>query len=168
MITVSQSNDGAPNPALKIKPASKPGISSRIFSVTSLSFFVLHLANTMKECILLVEDNDPNRETTVELLELLQYEVIVARDGKQGLDMFREKTPDLILTDIMMPVMDGYEFLEAIRKDHQPISAPFIFVTASSEKKDIERCMRMGASGYITKPFQGDELIRLIRNALRV
>ncbi|MDP4261386.1 MAG: response regulator [Bacteroidota bacterium] len=121
----------------------------------------------MKKCILLVEDNEPIRENTTELLELLHYEVIVARDGKQALDRIQEKTPDLIVSDIMMPGIDGYELLHTLRENHPMESLPFIFLTASSEKKDIEKGMCMGASGYITKPFQADELIQLIRNVLK-
>jgi CRP/FNR family transcriptional regulator, cyclic AMP receptor protein len=120
----------------------------------------------MKKCILLVEDNDPMRENTAELLELSNYEVIVARDGKQGLKMFLARNPDLILCDIMMPGMNGYEILRTLREDYRIFSTPFIFLTAYSEKKDIEKGLQMGATDYMIKPFDGDDLINLIHKHL--
>jgi len=121
----------------------------------------------MKPCILLIEDNDPIRENTAELLELSEYEVIVASSGKEALEMIINiKKPDLILCDIMMPEMDGYEFLKIIKKQYQLTSIPFIFLTAYTEKKDIEKGLQMGASDYIVKPFEPDDLIRTIRKYL--
>jgi len=121
----------------------------------------------MKPCILLIEDNDPIRENTAELLELSDYEVILAGNGKQALEiMISVKKPDLILCDIMMPQMNGYEFLKIVKQEYQFTSIPFIFFTAYSEKKDIEKGLQMGAAGYIVKPFEPDELIRTIRKSL--
>jgi len=121
----------------------------------------------MKPCILLIEDNDPIRENTAELLELSDYEVILAGNGKQALEMMISvKKPDLILCDIMMPQMNGYEFLKIVKQEYQFTSIPFIFFTAYSEKKDIEKGLQMGAAGYIVKPFEPDELIRTIRKSL--
>ncbi len=121
----------------------------------------------MKRCILLIEDNDPIRENTAELLELSEYEVIVARGGKEALEMMISvKKPDLILCDIMMPEMNGYEFLKIIKQEYQLTSIPFIFFTAYTEKKDIEKGLQMGASDYIVKPFEPDELVQRIRKHL--
>jgi CheY-like chemotaxis protein len=121
----------------------------------------------MKQCILLIEDNDPIRENTAEWLDLSEYEVIVASGGKEALEMMTTiKRPDLILCDIMMPQMDGYEFLRIIKQEHQLTSIPFIFFTAYSEKKDIEKGLQMGASDYIVKPFEPSELVQRIRKHL--
>jgi CheY-like chemotaxis protein len=121
----------------------------------------------MKQCILLIEDNDPIRENTAEWLELSDYKVIVASGGKEALEMMTTiKNPDLILCDIMMPEMDGYEILEIIKKQYQLTSIPFIFFTAYGEKKDIEKGLQIGASDYIVKPFEPDELVQKIRKHL--
>jgi CRP/FNR family cyclic AMP-dependent transcriptional regulator len=120
----------------------------------------------MKQCVLLVEDNGPIRENTAELLELFDYAVIVAKDGEQALEMITEKKPDLILCDIMMPKMDGYEFLKIIRQEYQLNNIPFIFFTAYSEKIEMQKGLQMGASDYIVKPFEPDILIFTIRKYL--
>jgi CheY-like chemotaxis protein len=120
----------------------------------------------MGKTILLIEDNEPLRENTIELLELANYDVLVAENGFAALELIKTKTPDLILCDIMMPEMDGYEFLKNITGDRQPVPVPFIFFTAYSEKTDIQKGMQMGATDYIVKPFNADELIGLIQQHL--
>jgi len=121
----------------------------------------------MKPCILLIEDNDPIRENTKELLELSDYEVIVAANGQEAIEMMISiNKPDLILCDIMMPRMDGYEFLKIVNQEYQLSSIPFIFLTSYSEKPDIEKGLQMRATDYIVKPFEPDELIRTIRKYL--
>ena len=116
----------------------------------------------MKKFILLIEDNEPIRENTAELLELADYEVLAANGGKNGLEMISERKPDLILCDIAMPQMDGYEFLRAVREDYGLSSTPFIFFTAFSEKSDIQKGLKLGANDFVVKPFEPDELISLI------
>ena len=120
----------------------------------------------MKQYILLIEDNDFIRENTSELLELSDYEVVTARDGKEGLEMIQAKNPGLILCDIMMPQMNGYEFLKIVREEYQLTSIPFIFFTASSEKKDIEEGLQMGATDYMIKPIDSNDLLNLIQKHL--
>jgi CRP/FNR family cyclic AMP-dependent transcriptional regulator len=120
----------------------------------------------MKHKILIVEDNGPILENTIELLELSNYEVVTASNGKEGLDIAMQQIPDLILCDIKMPVMDGYHLLEHIRQKPSLNSSHFVFFTASSEKKDIEMAMAMGATDYIVKPFTGDELLGRIKKLL--
>jgi CheY-like chemotaxis protein len=116
----------------------------------------------VKKKILLIEDNAPIRENTVELLELSDYDVLVAHDGKQGVEIACNETPDLILCDIMMPEMDGYAVLKYIRNHSLIQDTPLIFFTASSEKKQLEEGLRMGANAYIVKPFDADDLLHLI------
>ena len=120
----------------------------------------------MKQYILLIEDNEFIRENKSELLELSDYEVITARDGKEGLEIIQEKNPGLILCDIMMPQMDGYEILKIVRQEYRLTSTPFIFFTASSEKKDIKKGLQMGATDYMVKPIDGDDLLNLIQKHL--
>ena len=120
----------------------------------------------MKQYILLIEDNDFIRENTSELLELSNYEVVTVRDGKEGLEMIQAKNPKLILCDIMMPQMNGYEFLKIIRQEYQLTAVSFIFFTASSEKKDIEKGLQMGATDYMIKPIDSNDLLNLIQKHL--
>lgn len=120
----------------------------------------------MKHKVLLVEDNEPIRENTTELLELSGYEVLTACNGKEGLDKALQYLPDLILSDIRMPVMDGYHLLEHIRKTPSLNNSLFIFFTASCENKDILYGMKMGANDYIVKPFSGSELLDKIKKQL--
>jgi CheY-like chemotaxis protein len=92
--------------------------------------------------------------------------VVTARDGKEGLEMIQAKNPKLILCDIMMPQMNGYEFLKIIRQEYQLTAVPFIFFTASSEKKDIEKGLQMGATDYMIKPIDSNGLLNLIQKHL--
>ena len=113
----------------------------------------------MKYKILLVEDNEPIRENTIELLELSNYDVVTACNGKEGLGIAMQQSPDLILCDIRMPVMDGYHLLEHIRQQPSLSNSRFVFFTAKNKKKDIDVALKMGADDYIVKPFTGDELL---------
>jgi CheY-like chemotaxis protein len=120
----------------------------------------------MKHKILIVEDNEPIRENTAELLELSNYAVITAGNGTQALNIALQQTPDLILCDIQMPQMDGYHLLQHIRKQIQLHNTPFIFFTASAEKKDIEAGLQMGANDYIVKPFLPAGLLQMLEKYL--
>jgi CRP/FNR family transcriptional regulator, cyclic AMP receptor protein len=112
--------------------------------------------------ILLIEDNDDIRENTAEILELAHYKVITAAEGKEGVQMALEHTPDLIICDIMMPVLDGYGVLHAIQKNEEIKNTPFIFLTAKTERSDFRKGMELGADDYITKPFDGTELLNAV------
>ena len=96
--------------------------------------------------ILLIEDNKDVCENTADILELSNYEVATAANGKVGIDKVREIKPDLILCDIMMPVMDGYEVLEELSKNHETAKIPFIFLTAKVDKSDLRKGMNLGAA----------------------
>lgn len=113
----------------------------------------------MGQKILIVEDNEPIRENTIELLELFNYNVLTACNGQDGFNVALHELPDLILSDIRMPVMDGYTLLRCIREQAVFNNTFFVFFTASSEKKEIEQGLLMGANDYIIKPFTGDELL---------
>ncbi len=121
--------------------------------------------------ILLIEDNLDIRENTAEILELANYNVIIAENGKKGVELAKSNHPDLIICDIMMPELDGYGVLHVLSKNEKTASIPFIFLTAKTEKSDVRKGMNLGADDYLTKPFDDLELldaveIRLKKNEL--
>ena len=117
--------------------------------------------------ILLVEDNTEIRENTSEILELANYQVTSATNGKDGYEKALMETPDIILCDIMMPVLDGYGFLHLVSKNPDLKSIPFIFLTAKTERNDFRKGMEMGADDYITKPFTDIELLNAVESRLQ-
>ncbi len=117
--------------------------------------------------ILLIEDNDDIRNNTAEILELSNYKVIVAENGKTGVEKAMEHKPDLIICDIMMPVLDGYGVLHAVHKNEAIKNTPFIFLTAKTERSDFRKGMELGADDYITKPFNATELLNAVDSRLK-
>jgi DNA-binding response OmpR family regulator len=116
--------------------------------------------------ILLIEDDIVLRENTAELLELSDYKVMTASNGKMGVEMAKKHIPDLIVCDIMMPELDGYETLNSLSNNKTTKYIPFIFLSAKTEHKDVRKGMNMGADDYITKPFSEEELINAIESRL--
>ncbi|OYX25058.1 MAG: transcriptional regulator [Flavobacteriales bacterium 32-35-8] len=116
--------------------------------------------------ILLIEDDVILRENTSELLELSNYNVMTAPNGKIGLEMAKNNLPDIIICDIMMPELDGYGVLEGLAGNEKTKHIPFIFLSAKTERKDVRKGMDLGADDYITKPFEEDELINAIESRL--
>src|SRR6476660_3316650 len=102
--------------------------------------------------ILLIEDNKEMRENTSEILELANYDVVTAANGKIGVELATQINPDLIVCDIMMPELDGYGVLYLLAKKPETSGIPFIFLTAKTEKTDMRKGMSMGANDYLTKP----------------
>lgn len=117
--------------------------------------------------ILLIEDNKDMRENTTEILELANYQVTAAKNGKEGVELAQKEKPDLIICDIMMPVLDGYGVLHMLSKNVETASIPFIFLTAKAERTDLRKGMEMGADDYVTKPFDDIELLNAIESRLR-
>jgi len=113
--------------------------------------------------ILIVEDERTLRRDIAEVLEFEQYQTIEAENGREGLEQARQYLPDLIICDIFMPEVDGYSMLEALRQDQSTASIPFIFLSAVTDKMDIERGIQLGADGYIAKPFTIAELLEAVR-----
>ena len=110
----------------------------------------------MAKTILIVED-DPNISELVQMyLEKEGYNTRIASDGGQGLDLFRQLRPDLVLLDIMLPVMDGWSVLRTIRQDSK---TPVIMLTAKGETNDKVQGLKQGADDYLTKPFEMKELL---------
>ncbi|SFZ92291.1 cAMP-binding domain of CRP or a regulatory subunit of cAMP-dependent protein kinases [Flaviramulus basaltis] len=116
--------------------------------------------------ILLIEDDTVLRENTAELLELSNYSVTTAPNGREGFNIAKSNLPDIIVCDIMMPELDGYGVLEALGKSEETKYIPFIFLSAKTERKDVRKGMDLGADDYITKPFNEAELISAIESRL--
>lgn len=117
--------------------------------------------------ILLIEDNQDVRENTSEILKLAQYDVITAKNGKEGVELAQQEKPDLIICDIMMPILDGHGVLHLLSKQQETSSIPFIFLTAKAERSDMRKGMEMGADDYLTKPFDDVELLNAIETRLK-
>ena len=117
--------------------------------------------------ILIIEDNQDVRENTADILELANYEVITAENGKIGIVSAKKNKPDIILCDIMMPEIDGYGVLDVLSSDKKTASIPFIFLTARAEKSDMRKGMNLGADDYLTKPFNEKELLGAIESRLK-
>lgn len=117
--------------------------------------------------ILLIEDNIDVRENTQEILSLAGYEVLTAVNGRQGVEMAQNNTPDIIICDIMMPELDGYGVLHILSKKPETAAIPFIFLTAKTEKTDIRKGMNLGADDYLTKPFDDTDLLNAIEARMR-
>ncbi len=117
--------------------------------------------------ILLIEDNKEVRENTAEILELANYKVFTAENGKIGVELARKEKPELIICDVMMPELDGFGVLYVLGKNKETASIPFIFLTAKADKEDIRKGMNLGADDYLTKPFDDLELLDAIETRLR-
>jgi CRP/FNR family transcriptional regulator, polysaccharide utilization system transcription regulator len=117
--------------------------------------------------ILLIEDNPEMRENTAEILELADYDVMTATNGKEGVRLAQTQQPDLIICDIMMPELDGYGVLHMLSKNEQTENIPFIFLTAKAEKNDYRKGMTMGADDYLTKPYDDIELLSAVEVRLK-
>lgn len=117
--------------------------------------------------ILLIEDNTEVRENTAEILELANYKVYTAENGKVGVELAKKHIPDLIICDIMMPELDGYGVLHVLSKNRETAGIPFIFLTAKSEKEDFRKGMNLGADDYLTKPFDDLTLLDAIEIRLK-
>jgi CheY-like chemotaxis protein len=115
---------------------------------------------------LIIEDNLEIRENTSELLELAGYNVVTANNGAEGIKAASIKFPDVILCDIMMPQTNGYEVLQVLKDNPVTAQIPFIYVTASAEKKEVNLAMEMGADGYVRKPFDVRELMDAIEKVM--
>ncbi|WP_340202277.1 response regulator [Ascidiimonas sp. W6] len=116
--------------------------------------------------VLLIEDDPVLRENTAELLELANYDVETAANGKTGLSRAIEILPDVIICDIMMPELDGYGVLQGLSRHEKAKFIPFIFLSAKTEHKDVRKGMDLGADDYLTKPFEEEELINAIESRI--
>ncbi|MBK8026451.1 MAG: hybrid sensor histidine kinase/response regulator [Chloroflexi bacterium] len=117
--------------------------------------------------ILVVEDAHTLRKDIVEMLQFEGFEVDSAENGQEALDIVRTRQPDLIISDIMMPVMDGMRLLEILRGDINTATIPLIFLTARSDRLDMRQGMELGADDFVTKPFHVGELLATVKAQLK-
>ena len=122
--------------------------------------------NTMRK-ILVIEDESSLRKGICDVLSFEGYEVLEAENGIFGYEMTVVNMPDLILCDIMMPEMDGYDLLKLVRNNEATKLIPFVFLTALAERTDVRAGMELGSDDYISKPFTRDELIKVVETRLK-
>jgi two-component system, sensor histidine kinase and response regulator len=115
--------------------------------------------------ILIIEDEKRIRDSIIEFLELNDYQVVEAENGEVGIRVAFEEKPNLIVCDMMMPVLDGMGVLKAINSSSL-VGTPFIFLTALAQTEELNTAMSLGADGYIYKPFKAKELVAAIQKWL--
>ncbi|MCD6245788.1 response regulator [candidate division WOR-3 bacterium] len=117
--------------------------------------------------ILIIDDDRFLLDILSFTLKKAGYDILTAMDGNEALQIIENDTPDLVISDIMMPNMDGYTMLEKIRNNPKTISTKVIFLSAKGNPKDIEKGYNLGVNAYITKPFNLQELLEKIENQLK-
>jgi CheY-like chemotaxis protein len=120
----------------------------------------------MMKKILVIEDEIFIRENLIELLEIEGFEAVGAENGNVGVQLAREYRPDLILCDVMMPELDGYGVLTALREDSATAMIPFLFLTASADRGNLQKIRELGMNDYILKPFNVDKFLEAISDRL--
>jgi CheY-like chemotaxis protein len=116
--------------------------------------------------VLVIEDEAPLRANLARILSAEGYQVVVAADGDEGVQRVRETRPDAVICDILMPRLDGFGVLAALRSRPETAAIPFIFLTASADKVDLARGLQSGANEYVTKPFKIADLLAAVRRLL--
>lgn len=117
--------------------------------------------------ILIIEDEPEMRRNIATILRLENYQPVAAENGRKGLELALQENPDLILCDVMMPELDGYDVLKGLRENASTEATPFIFLTAKGEKPDIRAGMNLGADDYLTKPVAKADLLTAIASRLK-
>jgi DNA-binding NarL/FixJ family response regulator len=112
--------------------------------------------------ILVIEDEPEMRRNLLAILKLEQFHGLGAENGRAGIELARREKPDLILCDVMMPELDGYGVLRALREETTTAAIPFIFLTAKGERRDVREGMNLGADDYLTKPVAKADLLKAI------
>jgi CheY-like chemotaxis protein len=120
----------------------------------------------MKQKILYIEDNEQNLYLVKFLLEKHDYEVLSAMDGQQGIDLAAEVTPDLILLDIQLPLMDGYAVARKLRANPDLAEIPIVAVTSYAMAGDRDKALAAGCNGYIEKPINPDTFMQQVKQHL--
>lgn len=112
---------------------------------------------------ILIVDDEPNIVMSLEYtFKKNNFEVFIARDGQEALEILKSKFPDVIILDVMMPMVDGYATLEQIRKDSNLTHTKVIFLSAKNKESDIEKGMALGANAYLTKPFSIKKVVEKV------
>ena len=120
----------------------------------------------MMKTILIIEDEPQVRANIQEILDLADFNTLVAEDGQEGMCLAQSHHPDLVICDVMMPKQDGYAVLETLRANDGSQRVPFIFVTAKAEREALRKGMDLGADDYLTKPFTAEELLNAVTSRL--
>jgi two-component system, OmpR family, alkaline phosphatase synthesis response regulator PhoP len=123
--------------------------------------------NSQKCKVLLVDDDEQILKSLKIYLELENYQVTTAENGREALDKVREDMPEIMVLDIMMPILDGYQVLEKLKEDPETSRLPVIMLTAKGQDIDVLKGYKMGASSYMTKPFNLNELVENIEMVLK-
>ena len=163
------------------KPKSQVEVSQRttLVPLEYMNNFLGHTPNTNShkvvtsaqgngQLVLVIDDEPINLKVIQNFLELHHYQVLVAQSGFQALDILQYEQPDLILLDIMMPRMDGYELCGRIRELYDSWLLPIIFLTAKNEVSDLVRGLNSGANDFLTKPFSQEELLSRVKTHIRL
>ncbi|MEQ8704720.1 MAG: response regulator [Phaeodactylibacter sp.] len=109
--------------------------------------------------VLLVEDTPSIRENVAEYLELSGHDVLIAENGQEGWELLQAEKPDLVICDVKMPKLSGFEIKERANQEDELKTTPFIFLSAAAQKADIAKGHSVGAVAYLTKPFDMNELL---------
>jgi two-component system, cell cycle response regulator DivK len=121
---------------------------------------------TITKSILIVEDHPDMRELLGKQIEMMGFKVIVSKDGKEGLEKAVAQKPDLIMMDMMMPEMDGWEAVRALRADPRTKAVPILATTALYRSADLKACIEAGCTSYLVKPFTLSDLENKIHHLL--
>lgn len=113
--------------------------------------------------ILVIEDQPQMRKNIATILEMENFQVFIAENGRRGVELARVQKPDLVICDVMMPELDGYGVLQELRAESVTATVPFIFLTAKSDRLDLRNGMNLGADDYLTKPVAREELLAAIQ-----
>lgn len=119
--------------------------------------------------VLIVDDSSSMRKVIRKVLQISGFdvgEIFEATNGKEALEVLNSQWVDLILSDIHMPVMDGYQFLEELRKREEFKDVPVVLVTTEGDEKKLEKAMSMGAQGYVRKPFEPDQIREYLKGIM--
>ena len=128
-------------------------------------FYITQKTAAMKK--ILIVDDEPNIVMSLEYtFKKNNFEVFIARDGQEALDILKNQFPDIIILDVMMPLVDGFETLEQIKKNEQLNHCKVIFLSAKNKESDIEKGMSLGAEAYLTKPFSIKKVVEQVNDLL--
>ncbi len=116
--------------------------------------------------ILVIEDENFIRENLLELLEIEGFQAVGAENGCVGVELAKQQQPNLILCDVMMPELDGYGVLEALRQDPVTAKIPFLFLTASADRTNLQKIRDLGINDFILKPFNVDKFLAAIADRM--
>ena len=126
----------------------------------------LRMMATKKHRILICDDDPVILRLLQVNLELEGYEVLLAHHGEQAIEVASAELPDLIVLDIMMPRLDGYQTMQKLKAEENTVDIPVLFLSAKAQESDIERGREQGVAGYLTKPFDPSELLEVIEKLL--